>query len=68
MKKSTEEVSALQLDNEDPLAGFRERFVIDDPDLIYLDGNSLGRLPKETIPHIQDLVEPMGQKSDPRLE
>lgn len=57
MKKSTEEVSALQLDNEDPLSSFRERFVIDNPDLIYLDGNSLGRLPKETIPHIQDLVK-----------
>jgi len=57
MKKSTEEVYFLHLDNQDPLAGFRERFVIDDPDLIYLDGNSLGRLPKETIPHIQDLVE-----------
>ena len=57
MKNITEELYALQLDEQDPLAGFRERFVIDDPDLIYLDGNSLGRLPKQTIPHIQDLVE-----------
>ncbi len=39
---------AESLDAEDPLAGFRERFVISDPDLIYLDGNSLGRLPKAT--------------------
>jgi len=48
---------ACKLDETDELASFRERFVIDDPDLIYLDGNSLGRLPKQTIPHIQDLVE-----------
>ena len=45
------------LDNEDPLAGFRDKFLIDDPDLVYLDGNSLGRLPKATIPLINDLVE-----------
>lgn len=56
MEKSTEEVYALQLDNQDTLAGFRERFVIDDPDLIYLDGNSLGRLPQATVPHLQDVV------------
>ncbi|MEA2546548.1 MAG: kynureninase [Chloroflexota bacterium] len=33
------------LDAADPLAAFRRRFVIPDPDLIYLDGNSLGRPP-----------------------
>ena len=33
------------LDAADPLAAFRDRFVIPDPDLIYLDGNSLGRPP-----------------------
>ena len=37
---------AIELDRSDPLAGFRERYVFPDPDLIYLDGNSLGRLPK----------------------
>ena len=36
---------AQQLDAQDELAAFRGRFVITDPDLIYLDGNSLGRLP-----------------------
>lgn len=36
---------ALQLDRHDALATFREPFPISDPDLIYLDGNSLGRLP-----------------------
>jgi len=33
------------LDAADPLASFRDRFVIPDPALIYLDGNSLGRPP-----------------------
>lgn len=57
MKKTTEGIYASQLDNQDPLAGFREKFVIADPDLIYLDGNSLGRLPKVTVPHLKDLIE-----------
>jgi kynureninase len=34
---------AAALDAADPLAGFRERFEITRPELIYLDGNSLGR-------------------------
>ncbi len=33
------------LDAADPLAGFRERFAFPDPNLVYLDGNSLGRMP-----------------------
>jgi kynureninase len=36
---------ALALDEEDPIASLRDAFVIDDPEVIYLDGNSLGRLP-----------------------
>ncbi len=36
--------AAEALDGADPLAAFRDRFVIPDPDRIYLDGNSLGRL------------------------
>ncbi len=44
---------AAALDEADSLAGFRERFVHTDPELIYLDGNSLGRLPRETIDRIQ---------------
>jgi kynureninase len=37
------------LDAADPLRRFRDEFVIADPDLCYLDGNSLGRLPKRTV-------------------
>jgi kynureninase len=33
------------LDAADPLAAFRRRFVFPDPELLYLDGNSLGRPP-----------------------
>jgi kynureninase len=36
---------AVELDSTDPLAAFKARYVFSDPDLIYLDGNSLGRLP-----------------------
>jgi kynureninase len=42
-------MTAAQLDAQDELAHFRDRFVIDDPELIYLDGNSLGRMPKATL-------------------
>ncbi len=37
------------LDAADPLASFRDRFVIPDPEVIYLDGNSLGRPPKAAL-------------------
>ncbi len=48
---------ARQLDQQDKLASYREQFVINDPDLIYLDGNSLGRLPKSVIERMQKAVE-----------
>jgi kynureninase len=48
---------ATQLDQADELARFRGRFVVDEPDLIYLDGNSLGRLPKEVIHRMATGVE-----------
>ena len=47
---------ALQRDADDPLASFRARFAIDDPSLIYLDGNSLGRLPLATAERITEVV------------
>ena len=48
---------ALEMDAQDELARFRDRFVSDDPELIYMDGNSLGRLPKATIERMQEVVE-----------
>lgn len=47
---------AVTLDEADPLSGFRERYHVADPDLIYLDGNSLGRLPRAVLPRLQALV------------
>jgi kynureninase len=43
---------ALKLDAGDDLARFRDEFVLSEPDLIYLDGNSLGRLPRGTAEHL----------------
>lgn len=48
---------ALALDAADDLADFRDEFVIDDPSLVYLDGNSLGRLPKRTAGAVRRTVE-----------
>ncbi len=47
---------AAALDAADPLTTFRDRFVIDDPDLIYLDGNSLGRLPRATADRLAGII------------
>jgi kynureninase len=47
---------AKQLDQQDSLASYREQFVVNDPDLIYLDGNSLGRLPKSVIERTKKTV------------
>jgi kynureninase len=47
---------ALRLDAADPLSDLRERFVNQDPELVYLDGNSLGRLPRATASRIAQVV------------
>ncbi len=52
----TDRAYAEHLDANDPLAHFREQFVITDPNLCYLDGNSLGRLPIDTIERINDYL------------
>jgi kynureninase len=54
--KVTDREYALELDKNDPLAHFKSRFVITDPQMCYLDGNSLGRLPKSTITAISDFM------------
>lgn len=53
---------ALRLDAADPLAGFRERFVIEDPRRLYLDGNSLGRLPKGTRERLHRVIDQWGSE------
>lgn len=49
--------SAQELDSTDPLSEYRSQFHIADPDLIYMDGNSLGRLTIASEQHIRDVIE-----------
>ncbi|MGO8917185.1 MAG: aminotransferase class V-fold PLP-dependent enzyme, partial [Stellaceae bacterium] len=44
------------LDAEDPLASLREEFALP-PGVVYLDGNSLGALPKATPARLAELIE-----------
>lgn len=48
---------ARALDADDELARWRDEFVIPDPDVAYLDGNSLGRTPKRTVTALAEVVE-----------
>ena len=52
----TDRSYALDLDSVDPLAKYRELFINTDPQMCYLDGNSLGRLPKRTIDMVNDYL------------
>ena len=52
----TEREYALELDRNDPLAKFRDEFINNTPQICYLDGNSLGRLPKRTVTAINDFL------------
>jgi kynureninase len=45
-----------ELDRNDPLSKYVSEFIKTDSTLCYLDGNSLGRLPKQTIENIKDLL------------
>ena len=47
---------AIKLDKNDALAPFKNKFINDD-NLIYLDGNSLGKLPKTTITAISNVTQ-----------
>lgn len=48
---------AEALDRVDPLAHYRDEFVIEDESLIYLDGNSLGMLPRATRDRVRQVLE-----------
>ena len=48
--------AAARLDGADPLAAFVDEFVTTEPDLIYFDGNSLGRLPRRTVKALDHVV------------
>lgn len=49
--------TAERLDAADELAGFRDRFVIAEPELIYLDGNSLGRPSRAALDRLRLVAE-----------
>ena len=52
-----ERSDAQELDAVDPLSRWRNEFVIPDPELIYLDGNSLGRTPKRTVEALHRVID-----------
>jgi kynureninase len=59
----TSRAYAEALDAHDPLAHYRDEFFIADTTQCYLDGNSLGRLPKRTIEKVNDyLLKEWGEK------
>jgi kynureninase len=61
MASVTDRAHAEALDAADPLASFRERFAVaDEP--IYLDGNSLGRLPRATPERLAARLEEWGMR------
>ena len=49
-------LTAQALDTADPLAKYKDQFVVQDPEVCYLDGNSLGRLPKSTIESVNSFL------------
>lgn len=53
---------AVELDRVDLLAGFRSRFAFPDPELVYLDGNSLSRAPIDASDRMKSVVD--GQWAD----
>jgi kynureninase len=56
MENKTNRSVASQFDQQDPLKEYRSRFFITDPNLVYMDGNSLGRLPHSTAERLKSVV------------
>jgi kynureninase len=52
----TNRSTAQALDAADPLAKYKQAFQITDPDLCYLDGNSLGRMPLASAQAVNDFL------------
>jgi kynureninase len=48
---------ARRLDEQDDLRSYRDAFALPDPDLIYFDGNSLGRLSQQAAQHTRRVVD-----------
>ena len=51
------EADARRLDQEDPLKHTRDAFHIGEENLIYLDGNSLGRAPVQAKSKLEDVIQ-----------
>jgi len=47
--------TCVSFDRQDPLAWVRDEFVLPEG-VIYLDGNSLGALPRQTLPRMTDVI------------
>ena len=58
----TDRAHAEALDAADELAGFRTRFELGDERHVYLDGNSLGRLPLATRERLHAAIEQWGSE------
>lgn len=58
----TEALAAAGLDQRDPLRHFQARFIPLAEDLVYLDGNSLGRLPASTPQRMAEVIEDWGAR------
>lgn len=52
-----DDAAAARLDAADPLGRFRDEFVVADPDLVYLDGNSLGRAPRRSVAAVRRALD-----------
>ena len=62
MASVTTRAEALALDAADPLADFRTRFVVAADDHVYLDGNSLGRLPVAGRERLETVAAEWGER------